>query len=309
MLWTKIKRTLRSGFISFWRNGYVSLAAVLIMTVTLCVISGIMFLGAMLDSTLNNIKDKVDINVYFVKDADDSDISSLTKALSSLPQVAEVKYTSREVALEQFRERHQNDQLTLQALDELGSNPLGASLNIKAKDPSQYESVVKFLEDKKDGADAGGTGLIDRINYTENKQAIDALNRIIAASNRLGSIVIIFFVCVSILITFNTIRLAIYVFREEIAVMRLVGASEMYIRGPFVTVGIMYGLISGLLTLIILYPVTYWVGPVAVDIGTGVNLFAYYISNFSYFLLYIVGSGVVVGAVSSFLAVRKYLKV
>lgn len=309
MLWTKIKRTLRSGFISFWRNGYVSLAAVLIMTVTLCVIAGIMFLGAMLDSTLGNIKDKVDINVYFVKDAPDEDIAALTKSLSGLPQVAEVKYTSREIALEQFRARHQNDQLTLQALDELGSNPLGASVNVKAKDPSQYESIVKFLEDRRSGSPSGEDGIIDRINYTENKQAIDALNRIIDSANRLGLIVIVFFTCVSLLITFNTIRLAIYVFREEIAVMRLVGASEMYIRGPFVTVGIMYGLISGIITLIILYPVSYWVGPVAVDIGTGLNLFNYYISNFSYFLLNIIGAGVVVGAISSFLAVRKYLKV
>lgn len=309
MLWTKIKRTLRSGFISFWRNGYVSLAAVLIMTVTLCVIAGIIFVGAMLNSTLGNIKDKVDINVYFVQNANAEDIAVLSKSISSLPQVAAVAYTSSEVALQEFRDRHQNDQLTLQALDELGGNPLGASLNIKAKDPSQYESVVKFLQDKKDSSPEGLGSIIDRINYTENKQAIDALNRIIDAAGRMGTIAIVFFVCVSILITFNTVRLAIYVFREEIAVMRLVGASEMYIRGPFVTVGIMYGLISGILTLIILYPFSYWVGPVSVDIGTGLNLFSYYISHFGRFLLYIVGSGVVVGALSSILAVRKYLKV
>ncbi len=309
MLWTKIKRTLRSGFISFWRNGYVSLAAVLIMTVTLCVIAGIMFTGAMLQSTLGNIKDKVDINVYFVKDANADDITVLSKSIQTLPQVNLVTYKSSTEALEEFRQRHQNDQLTLQALDELGTNPLGASLNIKAADPSQYESVVRFLEDKKDGSPSGAGGIIDRINYTENKQAIDALGRMIDASNRLGLIVIVFFVCVSVLITFNTIRLAIYVFREEISVMRLVGASEMYIRGPFVTVGIMYGLVSGILTLVILYPFSYWVGPVAADIGTGINLFAYYISHFGSFLLYIVGSGVVVGALSSILAIRKYLKV
>lgn len=279
------------------------------MTVTLCVIAGIMFTGAMLQSTLGNIKDKVDINVYFVKNADPDDIAALSKSLQTLPQVNLVTYKSSETALEEFRQRHQNDQLTLQALDELGTNPLGANLNIKAADPSQYESVVRFLEDKKDGSPGGAGGIIDRINYTENKQAIDALGRMIDASNRLGLIVIVFFICVSVLITFNTIRLAIYVFREEISVMRLVGASEMYIRGPFVTVGIMYGLVSGLLTLIILYPFSYWVGPVAADIGTGINLFAYYISNFATFLLYIVGSGVVVGALSSILAIRKYLKV
>jgi cell division transport system permease protein len=121
--------------------------------------------------------------------------------------------------------------------------------------------------------------------------------------------VIIFFIVVSILITFNTIRLAIYVFREEISVMRLVGASEMYIRGPFVMAGLMYGLVSGILTLLILYPVTYYVGPLTFRLGTGINLFDFYVSNFFVLVLVVIGSGLVLGAVSSFLAIRKYLKV
>jgi cell division transport system permease protein len=225
-----------------------------------------------------------------------------------MPQVSEVQYVSADQALAEFRERHQDDELTLQALNEIGGNPLGASFNIKAKDPSEYETIVKFLSDTKDN-NAAGESIIDRVNYSRNKQAIEALNRIISASNRLGTVIAVFFMLVSILITFNTIRLAIYIFREEIAVMRLVGASEMYIRGPFVTVGIMYGLVSGLLTLLILYPITYWIGPTTADIGTGLNLFSYYLSNFGYLFLVIVGSAVVLGALSSFLAVRKYLKV
>ncbi len=308
MFWTKIKRTLRAGFVSFWRNGYVSLASVLVMTVTLSVIASIIFTGALFDSTLSSIKDKVDINVYFVKDAAEDDITLLQKSLTSMPQVAEVQYISAEQALVDFRARHQDDELTLQALNELGGNPLGASFNIKAKDPSQYEAIVKFLTDKKDSS-ATGDSIIDRVNYSRNKDAIEALNRIIAASNRLGSIIAIFFMLVSVLITFNTIRLAIYIFREEISVMRLVGASEMYIRGPFVTVGIMYGAVSGLVTLLLLYPVTYWLGPITADIGTGLNLFSYYLSHFGYLFGVIIGSAVVLGALSSYLAVRKYLKV
>lgn len=308
MLWTKIRRTIRAGFISFWRNGYVSLASVLVMTVMLAVISNIIFLGALLSSTLTNIKDKVDINVYFVRGANEEDISLLKRSIANLPQVQNVEYISSEQALEQFRAKHQDDQLILQSLEQLDTNPLGASFNIKAKDPAQYESIVKFLEDKRDGNSAGDN-IIYRINYAKNKQAIDALNRIIGASQKLGFIVVIFFVLVSVLITFNTIRLAIYIFREEIAVMRLVGASEMYIRGPFVTVGIMYGLVSALVTLILLYPVTYWIGPVTANLGTGLNIFSYYLSQFSFFFITLVGSGIVVGAISSYLAVRKYLKV
>lgn len=306
MFFTKIKRTIRAGFVSFWRNGYVSLASVLVMTVTLMVLTSIMLTGALLDSTLTTIKDRVDINVYFVKGAAEDDIAVIGKALRALPQVAKVDYVSSEDALVQFRQRHQDDELTLQALDELGNNPLGASFNIKASDPSQYEAIVKFLNDSKETTSGS---IIDRVNYTKNKEAIDALNRIIVASSRLGSAVIIFFIVVAILITFNTIRLAIYIFREEISVMRLVGASEMYIRGPFLTVGVMYGAVSGICTLLILYPILYWAGPITESFGTGLNLFSYFITHFPYLFLVTIGTGVVLGIISSYLAVRKYLRV
>ncbi len=306
MFWTKIKRTIRAGFVSFWRNGYVSLASVLVMTVTLMVLTSIVLTGALLDSTLTSVKDKVDINVYFVKGANEEDIAIVGKSLRALPQVSKVDYVSSEEALDQFRARHQDDELTLQALNELGSNPLGASFNIKANDPSQYEAIVKFLNDTKESSNGS---IIDRINYTKNKQAIDALNRIIAAASRLGSAIIIFFIAVAILITFNTIRLAIYIFREEISVMRLVGASEMYIRGPFLTVGVMYGAVSGILTLLILYPILYWAGPITESFGTGLNLFSYFLHNFIYLFGVVVGTGVILGTISSYLAVRKYLKV
>lgn len=305
MFWTKIKRTLRAGFVSFWRNGYVSLASVLVMIVTLSVIASILFTSAMLTSTLNGIKQKVDVNVYFVKTAAEGDIASLKQSLEALPQVAEVQYTSREQALEDFKLKHADDELTLNALNELDENPLGASFNIRAIDPSQYETIVTFLQDRT----SAGTPIIDRINYAQNKQAIDALSRIIDASRTLGSIILVFFIAVSVLITFNTIRLAIYVFREEISVMRLVGASEMYIRGPFVTVGLMYGFVAAIITLILLYPVAYWVGPLTVRLGTGLNLFDYYLATFGELFIIIVGSGLFLGAVSSFLAVKKYLKV
>lgn len=307
MFFTKIKRILRGGFVSFWRNGYVSLAAVLVMTVTLSVITLIIFVGALLNSTLGSIKDKVDVNVYFVKTADEPRILTLKKSLESLPQVTKVEYVSRDQALQDFKTTHQNDQLTLSALDELNDNPLGASFNIRASDPSQYQSIVNFLKDIS-VSDQSGTNIIDRINYEQNKRAIDALSRIIEASKKLGTIVVIFFVIVSILITFNTIRLAIYIFRDEISVMRLVGASEMYIRGPFVTVGLMYGFVSGIVTLIILYPFAYWVGPITLNLGTGLNLFQYYLANFGPLFVVVVGSGLVLGAVSSYLAVKKYLR-
>ena len=308
MFWTKVKRVFRSGFISFWRNGYVSLASVLVMIVTLAVIASVIFVGALLNSTLQGIKNKVDVNVYFITTAPEDQILDLQKSIKSQPEVAEVTYTSREQALEDFRKRHANDQLTLAALDELNDNPLGASLNIKAKDPSQYQTIANFVENKA-AALSPESSIIDKINYTENKQAIDALNRIIDSANKVGLILMIFFILISILITFNTIRLAIYISRDEIAVMRLVGASNMYIRGPFVAVGLMYGLVAAIITLVFLYPITFALGSLTEKMGTGLNLFDYYLSNILQISLIVIVAGLILGAISSFLAVKKYLKV
>ena len=145
-MFTSLKRILRSGFVDFWRNSFVSLASVFVITVTLFVIGSLVFLRAVLDSSLTQLKEKVDINVYFVTTAAEEDILGIQTSLEQLPEVAVVEYVSRDQALAKFRERHENDQLTLQALDELNDNPLGAVLNVRAKDPSHYESIARFLE-------------------------------------------------------------------------------------------------------------------------------------------------------------------
>jgi cell division transport system permease protein len=312
MLWIKIKRTIHSGFYSFWRNGFVSLSSILVMVVTLFVIGSTIFSGAILGSTLNQIKDKVDVNIYFVTTASEDDILALQQNLEQLPEVAvPVSYQSKEEVLADFKKRHQNDEFTLQALDELGENPLGAVLNVKAKDPSQYESIINFLGLK--GSECSSLDskfpIIDKVNYCQNKDAIDRLTSIINSANRLGVILTIFLIIISILITFNTLRLVIYMSRDEISVMRLVGASTNYIRGPFFVAGAIYGFISAIITLILFYPITIWLGNTTESFLVGLNIFHYYTANFGEIFLIIVGSGVAIGSVSSFLAVRKYLKV
>ena len=309
MVWIKLKRIVRSGFYSFWRNGFVSLSSILVMMVTLFVIGSTIFSGAILGSTLRQIQDKVDVNVYFVTTAKEDEILAIKKNLEQLPEVASpVVYVSREDVLASFKKRHQNDEFTLQALDELGENPLGATLNIKAKDPAQYEGIVQFLNNKI-ALSTEGTSIIDKVNYYQNKEAIDRLTNIINSANRLGLILTFFLIIISVLITFNTLRLVIYMSRDEISVMRLVGASTNYIRGPFFIAGAIYGLVSSLLTLIIFYPITIWLGRTTEDFFVGLNIFHYYTSNFGEIFLIIVGSGVVIGSISSYLAARKYLKV
>ena len=258
--WLNIKRVARYGLIGFIRNGFVSLSAVLIMTITLLVVSGLMISGAALNATLQQLTNKVDVNVYFITSASDAQITDMQKMLEALPEVASVSYLSREEALAQFRERHKNDQLTIQALDELSDNPLGASLEVRAKETSQYESIAKFLEAQQaQGTDVGGA--IDKVNFYQNKTAIDRLTNIIDASKRLGAIIAVVLALATILISLNTVRLAIYTSRNEIGVMNIVGASRWYVRGPFMVAGVLYGVISGAIVLILLYPISLYISP------------------------------------------------
>jgi len=308
MFWTNAKRISRTGFMNFWRNGTVSLASVLIMIVTLLVIGFILFSSAVLNTSLAQLKDKVDITVTFIPSANESDIFNIQHSLQGLPEVAAVTYTSSADALTAFEARHQDDQSILTALNELSDNPLGAELDIKAVDPSQYQDIANFLQGTNVLSSTGVT-IIDHVNYYQNQDAINKLTTIIHAANKLGFGIALAFILLSIIIAFNTLRLTIYMSREEISVMRLVGASTAYIQGPFVVVGIIYGLVASLTTLVIFLPITYWIGKVTTDFFIGLNLFTYYLHNFPEVFLILVGSGVVIGAFSSFLAVRRYLRV
>lgn len=307
MMSTNLKRVFQAGFFGFIRNGFVSLASIFTMLVTLSVILALMFGGAILNTTLGALKEKVDLNVYFVRDAKEADILAMQKTIEALPEVAEVTYISQAQALENFRNRHQNDQFTLQALNELDYNPLGATFNVRAKEPSQYEGVAQFLQNKT-VVSGDNTSIIDKVNYFQNKTAIDKLIRIIGASEKAGFIAMIVLIAISILITFNTIRLVIFMSRDEISVMRLVGASSFYTRGPFVVTGVLCGITAALATLVLFYPLTLSIGHFTENFFIGFNLFDYYTSHFGEIFLVTMGSGILIGAISSYLAVRKYLR-
>ncbi len=307
-MWTTIKRIFTGGAKNFARSGSVSFATVLIMTVTLIIIGSLIFLSAILSNTLAALQDKVDVNVYFVTDAEEDDIVAIQQRLEARPEVSSVVYTSREERLEEFRTRHENDQLTLQALDELGDNPLGASLAIKATDPTQYAGIVEFLSEDPSVSPASGP-IIDSINYFQNKAVIDRLTSAMQATERAGLAIVILFAVASTIIALATIRLAIYTSRDEIAVMRLVGASNAYIRGPFIVAGIISGLMAAIIALVFFYPVAWYAGQYLSTWLGGFNLFSYYLSHFALIFGILAGSGVLLGALASWLAVRRYLKV
>ncbi|MCK9345243.1 MAG: ABC transporter permease [Candidatus Pacebacteria bacterium] len=308
MIWTTTKRVIKSGFINFWRNGSVSLSAVFVMIVALFMIASTLLLTAFLGTALKDLQDKIDINIYVDAKASEESILSLKKQIESLPDVKEVTYISRTQALEDFRTRHENDHRIIQALDEIGDNPLPAALTVKAKEPSQYESIANFLSNKSELSEGSNLSIVSKVNYNDNKVAIERLSKIISGVKRLGSIITAIMIGISVLITFNTIRLAIFIARDEINVMRLVGGSNEYIRMPFVVEGVLYGLVAAFLTLILFYPITYWLKNATQVFYGGVDLLHYFVANFVQIFLIIVFSGIALGAVSSYLAVRKYLK-
>lgn len=306
MFLTDTKRVIRAGFLNFWRNGFVSLASVLILTITLFVIGSLIFFSAIMDASLTQLEEKVDVNVYFIPGASEEQILDLKDSLEALPEVANVTYTSREEALAEFRARHENDFLTIQALEELDENPLGASLNIRAKETTQYEGIARFLDNK--NAQAGsGEQIIDKVNYYQNKAAIDRLTSVISGAERLGFAIVLVLAVISIMITFNTIRLAIYSSREEISVMRLVGANNKYVRGPFIVEGFLYGFTSALIVIVLFYPITWWLGGATQQFFGGVNIGEYYRENLGQVVALLIASGALLGIASSFFAVRRYL--
>lgn len=306
--WHTTKRIARYGLIGFIRNGFVSLAAVSIMTITLFVVALLLVGSAALTSTLDQLTQKVDINVYFVTSASEERIFEVQRSLKNLPEVSSVEYTSREEALANFRERHKNDQLTLQALEELEENPLGASLAVRAHDTSQYETIARFLEDTP-VVGQGGDRIIEKVNFYQNRQAIERLTDIINTSRTIGFAAALILGIASILIAFNTIRLAIYTSRDEISVMNLVGASPWYVRGPFVIAGVLYGVVSGVLVLLVLYPIMLWLGTPSEAFFGSFNTFDYYMSAFPFLFLVVMGVGMLLGSLSSYLAVRRYLHI
>ena len=302
-----LKRITRSGLINFYRNTFVSFASVMMMTITLLIIGATIFMSAILSFTIANIERKVDVNVYFYPNAPESQILDMKAALEQLPQVAGVSYVSRADALAAFQERHQNDYLTLQALNELGTNPLGASLNIQAKDSEQYESIANFLSGDETMESGVNKNIIEKVNYYQNKEIIARLNALSNTVKKIGVILTVIFVGLSVVVTLNTIRMAIYSAREEINVMRLVGAENKYIQGSFMIEGIVSGLFAAVITIIALFPLTLWISKYTVDFFGGLSLVKYYGDNFLQIFIILLLVGIVLGALSSIVAIRKYL--
>ena len=273
------------------------------MVLTLLVISTLLMINVIANAVLINLQEKIDVSVYFKLEANEEDILIVKSQLEKLAEVERVEYVSQEEALRKFREKHQDNPYLIQSLQELDENPLEASLNIKAQEASQYDAIANFLEG------ISYSIIIDKVDYKKNKEVIDKLSSIVANVRMVGIVLSGALILIVILVTFNAIRLAIYSAREEIKVMRLVGAGSWFIRGPFIVEGVLYGAISSLVTLGILYPIFWFISPKLSGFLPIEDFFVYFQANFWAFLALLLGLGIVLGVFSSLVAMRKYLKV
>lgn len=298
-----LSRVIEVGWINFKRNSWLAFGTVGIMVLALLIFAGLVAFNVVSQTAISSLEEKVDVTAYLKTEVSNDQALEVVRELESMPEVVFVNYVSRDQALEEFRKRHKDEELVQQALQELGENPLQGSLEIKAKETDQYASLVSFLENSK------FSGLLDKIDFYENATVINRIQKISSGLRVGGILVTAILSLIAVLVTFNTIRLTIYSQKQEIEIMRLVGASNWHIRGPFVVEGAIYGIIAGLAVLILFYPIVYLTSARIQTFIPAVNLASYFSNFFGQMLLLVLGSGIALGVVSSIIAVRRYLRI
>ena len=298
-----LKKIIDSGWTNFRRNGYLSFGATGMMALTLFLFLGLLSLQFLTSQVVASLQEKIDVSAYFTTDATEDQILQVKSDLQSLPDVASVTYISRDQALTDFKAQHAQDQLIQESLAQLDTNPLAASLNIKAKDSSQYASIAQFLENDK------FRSVIDKIDFYENQGVIERIRNISGGIRNWGLVAALILAVIAVLVTFNTVRLTIFNQKQEIEIMRLVGASNWHIRGPYLAEGGLYGLLAAAVALVAFYPAVYFVSGKISSFAPGIDLFGFFLKGVAQTLLLIVVLGILLGMVSSFIAIRRHLKI
>lgn len=297
------KRILKSGWISFRRNSGLSMATIFIMVMTISMITSLLLLQETTKFLIVSLTEKVDIAIYFSQEPSETEILKIQKELSQLSEIKKMEYVSKEQALAKFTERHKDEEIIMESLKEVGGNPLLSSINIKAFEASQYAAISSFLED------SSFNDLISKVDYQQKKPAMDKLFSLTSSINTTGIVLSIALAVMAVLISFNAVRIAIYNSKDEIETMRLVGASNWFIRGPFLVQGVISGGLAVIITFMIFSVAVWLLGPKIEIIVPGLGLSAYFFSNFFVILLIQIAAGIGLGSCASWFATRKYLKV
>ncbi|MFH1413128.1 MAG: permease-like cell division protein FtsX [bacterium] len=299
-----IWRIIKFSFQDILRNIWLSIVTVLILILTLLSVNLLIGVQAISTATVETIKDKVDISLYLDADAPEDRITSLKARISVLENVQDVRYISQAEALQSFQARHQNDPKIIEALQELDKNPLTPSLVIIPKDTNKFDELIAELNRISDS-------IIESRNFDDHKAMLAKIDAITNKVSDAGFLVSSIFIFISLLVIFNTVRVAIYTHRNEIGIMRLVGASDWFIRSPFLISSLIYTLVAMIVVIIVFYAFLTLLHPYLQTffVNYNFNIIVYFSSNFMgiFGLQFIVAA--IVNLSASLLAVGKYSKV
>ncbi|HSX17162.1 MAG TPA: permease-like cell division protein FtsX [Patescibacteria group bacterium] len=299
-------RIINTGVVNFVRNAWLAIAAMAVMIITLTIVLFSIVTNATFSNTVAQITDKIDVSVYLKDATNKSQGQELANSLRALPNTKSVSYLSKEDALQRYKDQNKDNPGLLSAINET-DNPIPATIQIKPKDLNKIQDVRDFLN-KPDNKK-----LWDDVSYRDDRKA--AIDKIAHATNlmrRAGFVTVGVFALISVLIIFNTIQMAIFNRRDEITIMRLLGASTWYIRGPFVVETIIYGIISALVSVLLIHSL--FVASSSALQASSLGLLdinyagQYFAKHLWQLLLMQLALGILIGAASSYVATKRYLK-
>ncbi|HET7320394.1 MAG TPA: permease-like cell division protein FtsX [Candidatus Saccharimonadales bacterium] len=301
-------RVVHTGIVNFIRNATLAIAAMAVMVITLTIVLFSLITNATFANTIQQITDKIDISVFLNDNVSDTQGKQLAGQLEKLSNVKSVTYLNKQQALTAYIKQNANNQDLVAAATEAG-NPIPATIRIKPRDLNQIQQIKEFLT-KKDVAALQTTG---SPSYSgDRKKAIDNITHATNILREIGVVAIIIFALVSALIIFNTIQMAIFNRRDEITIMRLLGASTWYIRGPFVVESAVYGFLSAIISVLIVNSafVASSTALQASSLGLlDINYASQYFGdNFWKLLGLQLAIGIIIGGLSAVIATRRYLK-
>lgn len=274
------------------------------MIVTLIILSVLSLLFVITNTSVKSIQERVDISAYFKTGLAENQIRTVQEELKQDPRIKEVRYVSAAEALEEFKKKHQGDQLLLESVGELNENPLPATLQIKAYNLADYPAIAEGLSSDK------YKSAIDKINFEDNRVIIERLNTLLKFIVTFGFILMAVFSAIAILVIFNTITLTIYNRREEVEIMRLVGATNWYIRGPFMVEAFTYSILATLVTSILMYPVYITMLPrISAYLTPSGDIFTGNLTTFLMIVGILLVIAFILSTISSLMAIRRYLKI
>ena len=297
---TTLKRIIIAGWQDFSRDGGIAVATIFILVMVIFLASTIFLSKDINQFLITSLQEKADISVYFKEFVLENDILKIKEKLSQVPEVKNVEYVSKEEAIRRLVEKHPQ---LIESVQETEGMLKLAALNISVFEANQYQAVVNFLENSnfKDS--------IDFVDYSQRKPVIERIFSLTSLATKTGIFLSIVLIITAILVTFNTIRLAILNSIEEIKIQRLVGASNWFIRGPFLVQGAIAGMIAVLISLSIFSLLIWFLSPKIEFFFAGLNLFNLFMKNFWILLLIQFSTGILLAVISSTIAIRKYLKV